>query len=51
MEYGGRPHLPQLSPAEWFLSSKRISSIWNAAGSVSIKTVALIVLWEIPIYD
>jgi len=43
-----KTHRPQLSPDEWFLSSKRISSIWKAAGSVSMRTVARIVLWVMP---
>jgi len=41
--------LPQLSPDEWFLNSNKISSIWNAAGRVSISTVARTVLCGMPI--
>ena len=40
---------PQFKPEEWFLNSKRISSIWNAAGRVSIRTVPRIVLCGMPI--
>ena len=38
-------HLPQFKPEECCLNSNRISSIWKAAGNVSIKTVPLIVPW------
>jgi hypothetical protein len=31
--------VPQFRPEECARSSKRISSIWNAAGSVSMRTV------------
>ena len=43
-----KSHRPAFRPAEWSLSSYRISSISNAARIVSTRTVALIVPWLIP---
>lgn len=44
-------HRPQFRPDECCLSSKRISSIWNAAGRVSMRTVPRMVPVGIPMYD
>ena len=38
-----RTYRPQLRPEECSRSSNKISSIWNAAGRVSMRTVARIV--------